>query len=190
MADDQPTSKDQISKERLEMLWNLSKAARDRFNVRNETEWKICFGLWAAFGAAAAFVLNSSVWKPSHLAASLITAGVVVILAFFSWWTRVRRAFDEKDSQTAYFWESAIEQDIGRTLHVKLRPGKETDVWLRSGDGEDKSAPPSDKRHPGLVGEIVITIIFGLLPIGAVWSRATEASNDKPPDIGSSGMPR
>src|SRR4051794_33004346 len=47
---DTPRGEDLSASERLAMMWNLSKAARDRFNVRNETEWRLVFGLCTAFG--------------------------------------------------------------------------------------------------------------------------------------------
>jgi nitrogen fixation-related uncharacterized protein len=165
--------------ERLEMMWNLSKAARDRFNVRNETEWKICFGLWTGFGVAAGFVVNSSAWRPGWGVFAATTVIVLLILGVFVVWTIKRRQFDEKDSQTAYFWESAIEQEIGTALHKELRPGKSDREWLRSGDDSKKFKPKYDWWHPGLWGEIIITVLFGVLVIGAVASVAGQPNEGK-----------
>ncbi len=151
----------------------MSKAARDRFNLRNETEWKICFGLWTAFGVAAGFVINASDWRPTWVALAVTAVLLLLIVFVFSWWTVKRREFDEKDSQIAYFWESAIEQEIGSLLHEELRPK----VWIRFGD-ESRSKPALDWWHPGLGGEIIITAILGLLVFLAMCSvtcRSNEA---------------
>jgi len=164
--------------ERLEMIWNLSKAARDRFNVRNQTEWKICFGLWTAFGVAAGFVVNSSSWRPGWLVFAGTVAIVFLIYVVFGAWTFKRRQFDETDSQTAYFWESAIEEKIGTPLHKELRPGKADNNWLRFGENSNDN-PKYDWWHPGLWGEIIITAIFGILVIGAVASVAGQPNEGK-----------
>lgn len=170
---DQPNALD-----RLTMMWNLSSAARDRFKVRNETEWKICFGLWTGFGAAAGFVVNSTTWVPGW-GVFWATFGIVAaICVVFALWTVKRRKFDEQDAQTAYFWESAIEKEIDRYLHGELHPSTakfslwwtpEKMKWVRYGQGGAKR-PDFDLQHPGLVFQIVITVLFGILVIGAVGS--------------------
>ncbi len=174
--------------EKLEMIWNLSKAARDRFNVRNQTEWKICFGLWTAFGVAAGFVVNSSSWKPNWEVFNGTVAIVLLIVVVFGVWTFKRREFDETDSRTAYFWESAIEEKIEITLPTELHPGKKDNKWLRSGEvpvgtatGEEplKPKPKYDYWHPGFWGEITITLLFGFLVIGAVAHMAGQTNEGK-----------
>jgi hypothetical protein len=42
----------------LDVLQELARAARHRFDSRREYEWKICFALWTALATFSGFVLN------------------------------------------------------------------------------------------------------------------------------------
>ncbi|MBA4067658.1 MAG: hypothetical protein C0501_28930 [Isosphaera sp.] len=165
-------------KDRLDAARNLSRAARGRFDARNETEWKICFGLWTALGVGAGFVVGTDSWRPSGTEAASATVIVLAAVGAFAGWTYQRRGCDELDSRTAYYWESVVERMIECELPAGLQPGGGT--W-------DRAPPPEDGRfvtpevpkpafnpwHPGFWGEVVITALFALVAAAAVWGKAT-----------------
>lgn len=169
-GDSVPTSGDA----RAELCYKLSQMARNRFNTRMSYEWKMCFGLWAGFGAAAGFVIGSesapdqpALWFLATLVAAIAAAFVVV--AFHKVWKHLYKSYD-RDRKTAYYWESAIETvatagDSSNLLPKELWPSdNKENFWRRYGSNEGTAEPRDDAWKDAVpYWQRVITFVFAAL---------------------------
>jgi hypothetical protein len=104
--------------------------------------------------------------------------------AGFTYWTRQRDRLAKNDSQTSYYWESCLEQMIGKELPVHLRPPWHRCGQTTTGDTASKRTvgQPQDDRTAML--QILVTfMLVGLLALSLLIRAQT------PEPVGRGGGP-
>ncbi|HTQ40290.1 MAG TPA: hypothetical protein VMJ32_14790 [Pirellulales bacterium] len=157
---------------KAEIYLELYRLARNRFEKRYSYGWKMVVTICAAFGVAAGFIVNSDLtiplWAPWPIgAASLLIAWSAAR------WTRLQREYDEIDSRTTYYWESAMEKLVDENRPKGLRK----DEWIRYGETDtDKldKKPKADLWHPHLITQISMPFLFAGLLILAMIAKIAE----------------
>lgn len=161
-------------KEKADVFLSLTRLAFERYDRTTDTNWRVRFATWAAFGAATTFVLASEKWRPRRLEcilASLIAIGFVVTVNFI--WGPHQYDRVTRWSRVALYWESAVEDTVKARLPDYLHPTSEgMGGWVRYKGGliPDKPRLPWYKSRVYL-SSCVITVLFGLLFIGAIVAR-------------------
>ncbi len=161
-------------KEKAEIAMSLAKTAYERYDKHAQTSWHLRLAVWTAFGLATWFVLSSEKWKPKRLecvAASVIAAGIVLVVVFL--WSPFAYHRNARYLRVAEYWESVAEDSLGEKLPEPLRPASlGTGGHVRRSQGSDPEKPLDPWYHsPLYLSQALITAMFGLLMVGAIFSK-------------------
>lgn len=172
---------------KIEILHKLATDAQQRFQERREYEWKICFGIWTSLAAATGLVLNSS-WKPGQVefwgAVGIATTLCLTFIFFFSLWIHNAHAYD-KDVRN--HWQNQINELVLR-FEASSCPQPRA-AWTQRIIG--KVLPDAEKcpwLHPISIGQVLVTIAFSTMFVGAVWSKQTKRVDVPPRDVSILGL--
>jgi hypothetical protein len=162
-------------KEKAEMYMALAKLAYERFDQLADIAWRLRFAVWTAFGLATWFVLASEKWRLRRMEcilASLITLGLIATVIFI--WGPFQYERSTRLARVAGYWESAVEHAVGgEKLPDHLRRdslGIGGHTRYSEGWSVDKPLLPWYK-NPVYVSNALVTVLFGLLAIGAIVSK-------------------
>ena len=167
------------AKERADVLLALAKSANERYDHRVENNYALRLAVWTAFGVATWFILSSDKWKPGLtecLLGSLTVAGIVLVVVFI--WGKNTYESTNRWSRVAYYWESAIEADLGERLPDSLHN-------TRGGYVHYVDGPIAGPMGPWYgsylyVSQALITTLFGLTVIGALFSKSAQGKSSGP----------
>lgn len=179
-----------VDKDRAELYLKLADQAWKRFQSRRDMEWKTAIGLWTIFGVGASAVITARDWSPGwqEVGVSSILSCLIIFIYWHLWLRELARTFT-KDQMTSYFWETGVENELKEKLPAHLEPKTGDDKldrkWVRMGESIPREAEePKEtkaKLHPVQKTQLLTTILFALLFVGAMASRAYRRQNQVTP---------
>lgn len=182
-----------FDREKTEAYLRLADRAWTRFQSRRDVEWKTAIGLWSVFGAGAGVVLTARTWSPG-LGEVIAAVAVVVAVGIYYcfWWIPYLTREMQRDQRVSYYWETHVHRSLGVPLPEHLMPpqpppGQQGD-WPSAQDqninvvgGVGSTARKLSRRtHVVQKAQAAITLVFGVLFVGAMW---TKYYRNSPPSV-------
>ncbi len=179
--------------QQCEFMLKLAEHAHDRFHQRRDYEWKICFAIWTSLGTAAGLIISST-WKSNtfEIVGAACSVGLLLFafVGCFSCWVHGAHGMDKRVRE---YWYRRL-CDAG-----KLPPNADEEIPRSPGNYMEKrltralSKEPEERNlaerlvccfvsrenyefrrdflHPLNIGQILVTVAFAGVFMGAVISK-------------------
>lgn len=159
--------KKEFEKDQFDAYMLCAEAEWKDMDPRRVYEWKVSFGLWAALGSFAGFVLSGRACLKYSL---VIAVSVLLLIAGFLYtflWIKHIRDYGARNLRAAhYFWDLA-EEELGTTS-----PRKQYGDTLRSTSPWKLEEPATLFTHWASSFQISITWLLIMVALISVLPRA------------------
>jgi hypothetical protein len=183
--------------QRGDLYHRLAKCAQDRHFSRRDVEWKLAIGLWSIFAAGALGAVTLSKPLPwGAVAGATLIGGSILYFYNFRYLPHLRAA-TKRDQLNCYYWESGIQNVLGRRVPNALLPENNEEVtWIRM--PEPYRDPPAEleadkmdaipwhrkwlttRRHVVQEVQFWIAVAFYVLFVGALLTKASGTADSQP----------
>lgn len=159
--------KKEFEKDEFDAYMQCADAAWKDMDQRRVYEWKVSFGLWAALGSFAGFVISGRTCLRYPLViAVFVLLSIAGFLYTFLWMKHIREYGARSLRNAHYFWDLA-EDEFGTTS-----PRKQCGDRLRLTSPWKLEEPPTLFTHWASLFQISITWLLIMVALISVHPRA------------------